>query len=550
MATTLVAPIALQQSNQDFYVGRGFLHTIQAAVNAAYKTGLPALVIIPQGYGGADPIASVTGGTDYIYIVDQREGNPFIYQWNGSFYDGPFFDIDGTKLNRDTAINLNGHTLNLGGGTTNIANLTAPLIEADEANFVACNVDNSPVRTFENSPDPGGWMIYPPEGIAVSTGEEWDNSIDPATLATWPPSGIPVSTGTNWGISINPTTLATTAQLSGFLPLTGGTVTGNLAVETTNPVSVSISSPEPYLIMKAVNAPVNQKAHVIGADPNSGQLWFSFGTDDFTASLPWMIASRSGIQPTELEIKPPVQISNGALNVPQGEVLARGYQTLVQYAGPSSAIGVMSNSPYLRLYNLGPDWTQASFKISADSDGSIHFLSGDTLDNYPLQWLYFLRSGITPTLAAFQCSLSVVGDLNVSGAKNFRITHPADSKKTLTHSVLEGPECALFYRGEAQTKDGKATINLPDYFESLVTPENRSVLLTPLFESADEEIGWLAASHVKAGKFSVRSALPSQRFYWEVKAVRGDIPPLEVIGKAQPQAKAPQMSTAKPKSKR
>jgi hypothetical protein len=38
----------------------------------------------------------------------------------------------------------------------------------------------------------------------------------------------------------------------------------------------------------------------------------------------------------------------------------------------------------------------------------------------------------------------------------------------------------------------------------------------------------LAASRVKEGKFKVWSGLPTQKFYWEVKAVRADIEPLEV----------------------
>jgi hypothetical protein len=41
----------------------------------------------------------------------------------------------------------------------------------------------------------------------------------------------------------------------------------------------------------------------------------------------------------------------------------------------------------------------------------------------------------------------------------------------------------------------------------------------------------LAASEVKDGRFMVRAMDPknaNQRFYWEVKAVRADIPALEI----------------------
>nr|QNT35461.1 hypothetical protein EKMJPAOO_00011 [uncultured Methanosarcinales archaeon] len=125
------------------------------------------------------------------------------------------------------------------------------------------------------------------------------------------------------------------------------------------------------------------------------------------------------------------------------------------------------------------------------------------------------------------------GDLSVSGTKNFLIDHPLDPEhKELIHSTLEGPEAGVFYRGEAQLSNGEATVMLPDYFEALTRKEDRTVLLTPKFEG-DEQVSMLAASEVKDGKFRVRmidSKNPSQKFYWEVKAVRADVEILEVEG--------------------
>jgi hypothetical protein len=124
--------------------------------------------------------------------------------------------------------------------------------------------------------------------------------------------------------------------------------------------------------------------------------------------------------------------------------------------------------------------------------------------------------------------VAITGALTVSGNKAFLIPHPLDDSKDLLHACLEGPENGVYYRGEGATVGGWAEITLPDYFEALVKPDERSVLLTPLFEEDDEPIGALAASQVKDGKFRVWSASPTQKFYWVVIAVRGDIPPLEV----------------------
>ena len=127
-------------------------------------------------------------------------------------------------------------------------------------------------------------------------------------------------------------------------------------------------------------------------------------------------------------------------------------------------------------------------------------------------------------------NLTVYGSVN-SNVKNFVIDHPLDPEnKSLVHSSLEGPEIAVFYRGEGQLENGKVKIKLPDYFEALTRKANRTVLLTPKFDS-DELISNLAASAVDNGKFKVRASdndNPNQKFYWEVKAVRADVATLEV----------------------
>ncbi len=115
--------------------------------------------------------------------------------------------------------------------------------------------------------------------------------------------------------------------------------------------------------------------------------------------------------------------------------------------------------------------------------------------------------------------------------KNFAIPDPMKPGYTLVHSTLEGPEIAVFYRGEAQLVHGRATVKLPDYFEALTRKEGRTVLLTPEYASDNEPISALAASAVTHGTFTVRAAddkHPNETFFWEVKATRADQPTLDV----------------------
>jgi hypothetical protein len=115
--------------------------------------------------------------------------------------------------------------------------------------------------------------------------------------------------------------------------------------------------------------------------------------------------------------------------------------------------------------------------------------------------------------------------------KSFVIDHPLDPvRRTLSHACIEGPELAVFYRGQSRLTDGAAVVRLPEYFEALVRSEGRTVQLTPVAED-DEPVCLLAAGPVQDGAFPVRAAdgrNPAQRFCWEVTAVRADVDELVV----------------------
>jgi hypothetical protein len=141
-------------------------------------------------------------------------------------------------------------------------------------------------------------------------------------------------------------------------------------------------------------------------------------------------------------------------------------------------------------------------------------------------------NGVVNTWGELTCNagLNVVG-----GSKNFRITHPLDPTKHLTHSCLEGPEIAVFYRGEGVTARGACEVVLPDYFEALTRSEGRTVQLTiKVDDDAPKFGGALAAGSVRQGRFKVYSVDFSVAFYWEVKAVRADIDPLAVVTDLSP----------------
>ncbi|HEX2873658.1 MAG TPA: hypothetical protein VHP33_20505, partial [Polyangiaceae bacterium] len=143
-------------------------------------------------------------------------------------------------------------------------------------------------------------------------------------------------------------------------------------------------------------------------------------------------------------------------------------------------------------------------------------------------------------------------NLSVQGTKNFQIDHPLEKGKDLVHAAMEGPEAAVMYRGEAQLSGGQCEVVLPKYFEALVRPEDRSVLLTPLVNNATgaaKGTSALATSAIVGGKFTVYALddrNPSQAFYWEAKGVRSDVERLVVEPSKRHKPVGPAPQPAKP----
>lgn len=127
-----------------------------------------------------------------------------------------------------------------------------------------------------------------------------------------------------------------------------------------------------------------------------------------------------------------------------------------------------------------------------------------------------------------QEKLHVFGSIGASGSK-FMIDHPTKPGQKLVHAAIEGPESAVYYRGEAQLVNGKAEIQLPDYFEKLTRIENRTVFLSSMDYETLSVISQ-NGSQIKDGKFIVKSKTPEAngKFEWEVVAIRADIDKLEV----------------------
>lgn len=110
-------------------------------------------------------------------------------------------------------------------------------------------------------------------------------------------------------------------------------------------------------------------------------------------------------------------------------------------------------------------------------------------------------------------NMLVEGAFTVLGAKAFGIEHPQKPGVMLRHAATESPVSAIEYWGD-QTLDerGKATVELPDYFDGLAKPHGRTVFVTGRGFPPD----W---SDIDTNTFTV-TGKPGGRFSWLVKAER------------------------------
>lgn len=207
--------------------------------------------------------------------------------------------------------------------------------------------------------------------------------------------------------------------------------------------------------------------------------------------------------------------------------------TVTGHVNFNQSINISANCSAAAYYRQGYNWY-------------VQVVSGTGIrigDSGTGVWRNFSMGGLSSGSTGYPVS---------SSGKSFVIPHPSPAKKDtnyLVHVSAEGPTADVFYRGEGRlfpdrageyTPDRvpRAVVTLPDYFEDLTHVEGRTVTLTPIAEVCDV-VGCdkflpsaLAASRVVNGKFTVYQVAgymhDHARFYWEVKAVRKDIPATEV----------------------
>jgi len=118
----------------------------------------------------------------------------------------------------------------------------------------------------------------------------------------------------------------------------------------------------------------------------------------------------------------------------------------------------------------------------------------------------------------FGGNVSVSGNLNVTGTKNFRIDDPLDPQhKFLEHAAIESNEVLNVYSGNATTgANGHATVTLPPYFDRINTDFRYQLTVIGQFAQA------IVGKQIRGNTFVIRTDKGHVRVSWQVTARRND----------------------------
>jgi hypothetical protein len=123
-------------------------------------------------------------------------------------------------------------------------------------------------------------------------------------------------------------------------------------------------------------------------------------------------------------------------------------------------------------------------------------------------------AGIFNGHTAINGDLTVNHNLDVSGTKNFVAPHPTDPTKEIRFVCLEGPESGTYFRGSARIAGGFAEIAIPESFSLSTSPQNLTVVATPI-----GGLAVLAAVHIGLDKIVIQGS-SDVAFSYVVNGVR------------------------------
>jgi hypothetical protein len=361
------------------------------------------------------------------------------------------------------------------------------------------------------------------------------------------------SLSANWNntytqYSSNSASYATIGFVNGkFLPLSGGSITGNLVVQgsltalgtatfantiftTTSALSVINTGPGPALYVFQTSGPYDVASFYDG----DGVEVLHVG--NATPGGNGFVGINESFPSVELSVRGAVSASK--------TITALGGNSNQWNAAYTNLIYNSSN--YLSAYNMSlinsnsGYWNEAYTNLVSNSS---NYLSGASISYVNTNFVKLSGDNMTGSLSAIMLSGGQIfssGNLRVLGdgtfnrvqatIKNFYIEHPTVPGKHLQYSSLESPYIGVRLTGEDVVKNGKCVVLLPEYTKGLISEKDVHVFLT---NHGHSKVLYVDSINIKQNQFTVKcDALTNKwneyKFFWSLTGVRKDVPNLEV----------------------
>ena len=208
----------------------------------------------------------------------------------------------------------------------------------------------------------------------------------------------------------------------------------------------------------------------------------------------------------------------------------------VKYNGQQSNIAsiddmgsiYLGNQKAIKTNNQGETFLTKNVYITGKSYlyNAIESTSDATFDDVDANY-------VTVANSIYGKNADLIGNLNVQGTKNFRITHPTDSTKYLVHAAIESNEVLNIYSGNVVSdSQGFATVVLPAYFNEINT--DFRYVLTVVGKTFANAIIYQEVSI--NNQFVIKTSEPNIKVSWQITAKRNDVylrnhPFIDVIDK-------------------
>jgi hypothetical protein len=291
-------------------------------------------------------------------------------------------------------------------------------------------------------------------------------------------------------------TLALTSALSGYLPLTGGTLTGALS-GTSATFSGDLTVDTNTLYVDSTNNKVG-----IGTTSPQG-VFESVGLVYLTrSSQSLLINPNYGGANTHIQLQAVGNMAIAFATNGDNERMRITSGGDISTNGGSGSAGVSTATPKNFRFNndYSNGYTDASLKMYLYNSGATiqGFTSGPSFDlqyhssgdNTNGRHVWYIGNTEVMKIQSSSGNVTIAGSLS-KGSGSFRIEHPLPSLSEthqLVHSFIEGPQADLIYRGKLTLVNGKAQANIDEV--STMTEGTFEALCRDIQCFTTNESGW------------------------------------------------------------